>query len=82
MKFIFADNLDYVDPRYDFLEDRSPADRETYWDDQYPHEILGFAPYDGILISRAVVGGHQLSGKYTESQAMRLRRVGARLGCA
>ena len=78
MKFIFADNLDYVDPRYDFLEDRSPADRETYWDDQYPHEILGFAPYDGILISRAVVGGHQLSGKYTESQAMRLRRVGAR----
>lgn len=78
MKFIFADSLDYVDPRYDFIEDRSPTDREPYWDDQFPHEILGYAPYDGILVSRAIVGGHQFAGKYSESQAMRFRRVGAR----
>ena len=78
MKFIFADSLDYVDPRYDFSTDRSPPDREPYWDDVFPHELLGYAPYDGLLVSRAIVGGYQGSGKYSESQAMRFRRVGAR----
>ncbi|MBN9677988.1 tRNA-guanine transglycosylase DpdA [Salipiger bermudensis] len=78
MKFIFADSLDYVDPRYDFLTDRSPSNREPYWDDNYPHEYLGYAPYDGVLVSRAIVGGYQGGGKYSESQAMRFRRVGAR----
>lgn len=78
MKFIFADSLDYVDPRYDFLEDRSPSDREPYWDDMFPHELLGYAPYDGILVSRAIIGGSKQSGKYSESQAQRFRRVGAR----
>lgn len=78
MKFIFADSLDYVDPRYDFLTDRSPSDREPYWDDNFPHEFLGYAPYDGMLVSRAIVGGHQGGGKYSESQAMRFRRIGAR----
>lgn len=78
MKFIFADSLDYVDPRYDFIEDRSPSDREPYWDDVYPHELLGYAPYDGILVSRAIIGGNKVSGKYTDAQAMRFRRIGAR----
>ncbi|MHA3790021.1 hypothetical protein [Rhizorhabdus wittichii] len=39
MKFIFADSLDYVDPAFDFIADRSPAERQPYWDDAYPHEI-------------------------------------------
>lgn len=78
MKFIFADCLDYVDPNYDFEEDASPPGRRPYWDDQFPHEIMGTAPYDGILVSRAIVGDHLFKGKYTESQAMRFRRVGAR----
>ena len=39
MKFIYADSLDFVDPNYDFLTDRSPVSREMYWDDLYPHEI-------------------------------------------
>ena len=56
MKFIYADTLDYVDPRYDFVEDRSPTDRELYWDDVFPHELLGYAPYDGLLVSRSAVG--------------------------
>ena len=74
MKFLYADSLDYVDPRYDFMTDRSPADREAHWDDVYPHEILGYAPYDGLLVSHAIV----MSGKYTLPQAMRFRLVGAR----
>ena len=78
MKFIHADSLDYVDPSYDFSTDRSCPDREPYWDDNFPHEFLGYAPYDGILVSRAIVGGYRGGGKYSESQAMRFRRVGAR----
>lgn len=78
MKFIFADSLDVVDPRYDFIEDRSPPDRKSYWDDAFPHEILGYAPYDGMLVSRATVGDRRIAGVYTEAQAMRFHRVGAR----
>lgn len=79
MKFIFADSLDYVDPGYDFLTDRFTPGRQAYWDDQFPHEILGYAPYDGILVSRAIVSSPFGSAKYTDSQAMRLRREGARV---
>jgi hypothetical protein len=74
MKFIYADSLDFVDPRYDFIADRSPPGREAYWHDQYPHEILGCSPYDGLLVSHAVV----MNGKYSLAQAMRFRLVGAR----
>lgn len=73
MKFIFADCLDYVDPNYDFENDVSLPGRKPYWDDQFPHEIMGEAPYDGLLVSRAIV-----DRKYSETQAMRFRRVGAR----
>jgi hypothetical protein len=78
MRFIYADSLDVVDPGYDFLTDRNAPDRKPYWDDLYPHEVLGYAPYKGMLISRGIVGGHAVAGKYSEAQAMRLRRVGAR----
>src|ERR1700733_11290050 len=78
MKFIFADSLDLVDPGYDFLRDRNGEARSPYWDDLYPHEILDQPPYDGILVSRGIVGGSSVAGKYTTSQAMRFRRVGAR----
>ncbi|SMF70774.1 hypothetical protein SAMN02982917_3933 [Azospirillum oryzae] len=78
MKFIFSDCLDMVDPGYDFLADRSSPGRYPYWDDIYPHEILESAPYDGVLVSRAIVGDRRIRGKYTDSQAMRFRRVGAR----
>jgi queuine/archaeosine tRNA-ribosyltransferase len=78
MKFLFADGLDVVDPNYDFINDRNAEKRKPYWDDQYPHEILGYAPYDGILVSRGVVGDHLFKGHYTASQSMRFRRDGAR----
>lgn len=78
MKFIFADSLDYVDPAFDFIADRSPPERQPYWDDAYPHEIMGYAPYDGVLVSRGIVGDHRVKGKYTGSQARRFALVGAR----
>src|SRR5262249_37639426 len=74
MKFIYADSLDFVDPNYDFLTDRSPNSREVYWDDLYPHEILGYSPYDGLLVSHAIV----FRGKYTKAQTIRFCLLGAR----
>ncbi len=78
MEFIYADSLDYVDPNFDFETDSSSPERERYWDDKFAHEILECAPYDGILVSRGVVGDHRFPGKYSEAQAHRFRRVGAR----
>lgn len=78
MKFIYADGLDVVDPGYDFIRDRNSEGRSPYWDDVYPHELMARPPYDGILVSRGIVGGDKIKGKYTETQAMRFRRVGAR----
>ena len=78
MKFIFSDNQDWVDPNYDFLEDRFSPNREPYWDDKYPHEIFSKPPYDGMLVSKAIVGGTKVSGRYTNAQASMLNRVGAR----
>src|SRR3546814_20343114 len=78
MKFIYADAMDFVDPNFDFANDRTAEGRIVQWDDEYPHEFLDRAPYDGILISRGVVGDVQHQGKYTLPQLMRFRREGAR----
>lgn len=78
MKFIFADSLDLVDPGYDFVRDRHSEGRAPYWNDVYPHQLLARPPYDGVLVSRGIVGGTAIAGKYSEAQAMRFRRVGAR----
>jgi hypothetical protein len=78
VKFIFADSLDFIDPRYNFANDSNGPGRQLYWDDQYPHEFMNIPPYDGILVSRGIVGDHRFSGRYTSGQSMRFRRVGAR----
>ena len=78
MKFLYADSIDTVDPDYDFVEERSKPGRKIYWDDQFPHEYLENPPYDGIMVSMGIVGDHKFTGKYTQAQSMRFRRVGAR----
>lgn len=78
MRFVFADSLDFIDPAYDFLADRNGAGRAIHRDDQFPHEFLDEVPYDGILVSRGIVGDAFTTGKYSEAQAMRFRREGAR----
>jgi hypothetical protein len=78
MKFLFSDSLDYVDPEYDFLRDRAGVGRRAHQDDDFPHEHLERAPYDGLLVSRAIVGDARRPGKYSEAQCMRFRREGAR----
>ena len=78
MRFVFADSIDTVDPAYDFVADRNGVGRSVHRDDQYPHEFLEQAPYDGILVSRGIVGDARYPGKYSEAQLMRFRREGAR----
>ncbi len=78
MQFVYADSLDYVDPQYDFVADRNGLTRAVHRDDEFPHEFLEQVPYDGILVSRGIVGDAVMPGKYTESQLMRFRREGAR----
>lgn len=78
MKFIYADAMDFVDPDFDFKNERNSEGRIVQWDDEYPHEFLDRAPYDGILVSRGVVGDVHRNGKYTLPQMMRFRRDGAR----
>ena len=78
MKFIYADALDFVDPNFDFATESNGLKRNVHHDDEYPHEFLGKAPYDGILVSRGVVGDVLRQGKYTLAQMMRFRREGAR----
>ena len=78
MKFIYADAMDFVDPDFDFQNDRNAEGRIVQWDDEYPHEFLDKAPYDGVLVSRGVVGDIHRQGKYTLPQMMRFRREGAR----
>lgn len=79
MKFIYADSVDQVDPGYDFVRDRFSAGRKAYWTDQYAHEYYPQPPYAGILVSRGIVGDHIRKGKYTDAQAIRFRREGARV---
>lgn len=78
MKFLYSDSLDYVDPKYDFIQDRAGTRRRPHEDDDFPHEHLDRAPYDGLLVSRAIVGDARIPGKYSEAQCMRFRREGAR----
>lgn len=78
MKFIYADAMDVIDPLYDFLKDRNADTRIVHLDDEYPHEFLKRAPYDGILVSRGIVGDIYHQGKYSGSQMMRFHREGAR----
>lgn len=78
MKFLFSDSLDFVDPKYNFELDRNGSGRRPHEDDHFPHEHLERAPYDGLLISRAIVGGAKRGGKYTEAQCLRFLREGAR----
>lgn len=78
MKFLYSDSLDFVDPSFDFIADRTAAKRRSHTDDDFPHEHLKKAPYDGLLVSRAIVGDARRPGKYSEAQCMRFWREGAR----
>ena len=55
IRYFIPDWDDRVDPGYDFRTDQHTPDRDPYRDDHYAHQIYSTPPYDGILLSRAVI---------------------------
>ncbi len=79
MKFFFPDSQDLVDPSFDFEKESRSEVRIRHQDDQYAHEVFSKPPYDGILVSKAIVDGtSEGSGRYTLAQRHRFYRVGVR----
>lgn len=79
MKFYFPDSQDLISPAYDFIHDEYSPFRVRQRDDRYAHEVLDPAPYDGLLVSKAIVDGSvKGAGKYSTSQRERLYRLGVR----
>ena len=66
MRFYFPDSQDLVSPTYDFIHDEYSPLRVRQRDDLYAHEVLTQVPYDGILVSKAIVDGSiNGAGKYS-----------------
>ncbi len=79
MKFFFPDSQDLVDPSFDFERETRSEDRIRHRDDLYADEVFKSPPYDGLLVSKAIVDGTGVtSGKYTLAQRHRLFRLRAR----
>lgn len=79
MRFYFPDSQDLVSPSYDFVHDEYSPLRVRQRDDLYAHEVLDSCPYDGVLVSKAIVDGSvRGAGKYSEPQRQRLYRLGVR----
>ncbi|MDU6442349.1 MAG: tRNA-guanine transglycosylase, partial [Pantoea sp.] len=76
LKYFFPDSQDFIDPSFDFFRETRNEHRVRQRDDHYPHEVFPH-PYDGMLVSKAVVDG--LGGgesKYTRAQRLRYFRNG------
>lgn len=79
MKFYFPDSQDLVSPTYDFINDEYSPYRVRQRDDVYAHQAVTPIPYDGILVSKAVVDGSVKSaGKYSAPQRERFYRLGVK----
>lgn len=79
MRFYFPDSQDQIDPSFDFLTEERSLYRVRQRDDHYAHEALRTPPFDGLLVSKAIVDGLPgAAGKYTVAQRHRLYRVGVR----
>lgn len=78
MKFIFADCQDFIDPDYDFEKDAYSKNRVLQRTDKYPHEMFEKKPYDGMLVSRAILadGVYKTAGAYSIMQSQRFKREG------
>jgi len=82
MKFLYSDTQDYVDPGYDFINDRNAPKRRRYWDDAYAHQIMDPIPYDGLLVAMSAVrkapGVASSKVRYSTAEEQRLLRDGVR----
>lgn len=81
MRFYFPDSQDFIDPEFDFVSEEKSMLRVRQRDDLYAHQVFARKPYDGILVSKAIVEGipgHSTRTRYSEGQKYRFYREGAR----
>ncbi|HEX7239495.1 MAG TPA: tRNA-guanine transglycosylase DpdA [Longimicrobiaceae bacterium] len=79
MKYFFPDSHDSVDPSFNFEAETRAEFRIRQRDDLYAHEIFQEPPFDGVLVSKAIVDGSgSAPGKYSLAQRHRLFRLGIR----
>lgn len=78
MTFFFPDSHDLVDPTFDFETETGAGKRDRQTHDRYAHEILRPVPYDGVLISKAIVDGEKKDRRYQPHDIARLKTEGAR----
>jgi len=80
MKFFFPDAHDLVDPSFDFRTERRTFAGSRQQAQLYAHEVLDTPPYDGVLLSKAMIDPHTASKsvRYSFAQVQRLKRLGAR----
>ena len=79
MKFFFPDAHDLVNPLFDFTTERRTFAGSRQQSQLYAHEVLDAPPYDGMLLSKAMIDPHSSakSVRYSFAQVQRLKRVGA-----
>lgn len=79
MKFFFPDAHDLVDPSFNFVTERRTFAGSRQQSQLYAHEVLDEPPYDGMLLSKAMIDPHSCakSVRYSFAQVQRLKRVGA-----
>ena len=80
MRFFFPDAHDLVDPSFDFVTERRQYSGNRQQAQLYAHERLDEPPYDGMLLSKAMVDPHSKASnvRYSFSQVQRLKRLGIR----
>jgi hypothetical protein len=79
MKFFFPDSQDLVDPSFDYVTEKRSDTRIRQRDDLYAHEVFRRPPYDGMLVSKAIVQGTGgIAGRYTLGQQRRFTVQGVR----
>jgi len=79
MKFYFPDSQDLVDPSFDFETEKRSETRIRQRDDLYAHEVFKKPPYDGMLVSKAIVEGTgKGTGRYTLGQQRRFAVEGVK----
>lgn len=77
MKFFFPDSQDQINPLFNMEREEHSPQRVRQRDDRYAHEVLSRVPFDGLLISKAIVDGwSQGAGKYSSAQRARFYREG------
>lgn len=78
MKFFFPDSHDLIDPSFDFHTERRHYSGSRQQAQLYAHEVLDVPPYDGMLVSKAVIDGRAKNIRYSFTQVQRLKRIGIR----